>query len=110
MSIDFYGTCLSCGSRELTWDAKPSYYDNPEGTKGMWQFVKCQSCNKKWNVSWNEERLADFGAKMCIIKCTGCDYQTKIKNPVDFLNYRGLHQDRSGHTGMMLSEEQEQNG
>jgi hypothetical protein len=39
ISIGFYGKCPSCGSMELTWDANPTYYDKPEGTKGIWQSV-----------------------------------------------------------------------
>jgi hypothetical protein len=90
--------CPSCGSKDLTWDAKPTYYDNPEGTKGMWQITKCRSCTKKWNVSWNEE-LVDFGDKIFVVK-----YQRKIKNPTEFLNYVALHKQQTGHTGMMFSE------
>jgi hypothetical protein len=63
------------------------------------------AAGKKWKVTWEEEKLPDFGDKMFIVQCTECDYKTKIKNPSDFLNYRALHYDKSGHTGMMLSEE-----
>jgi DNA-directed RNA polymerase subunit M/transcription elongation factor TFIIS len=105
MSTGFYGVCPSCGSRELSSISKPTYHHNPDGTKGMWQLVKCERCIKRWRVSWDEEKLPDYGGKMFIIKCTECGYQTKIRNPADFLNYRALHQDKYGHTGMMLSEE-----
>jgi len=93
---DRLGICPSCGT-------KATFYDNPERTKGLWQMVKCRSCTKKWEVSWDEEEHLDFGRKMFTAKCTECDYQTKIKNPKQFLNYRALHQQQSGHTGMMPS-------
>jgi hypothetical protein len=89
----------------LTWDAKPTYYDNPEGTKGMWQMTRCGSCTKMWRVSWDEEELVDFGDKIFLVKCTACDYQTRIKNPTQFFNYRALHEQQTGHTGMVFSQE-----
>ncbi|MGC1930350.1 MAG: hypothetical protein WA667_15355 [Candidatus Nitrosopolaris sp.] len=61
--------------------SKPIYYDNPEGTKGMWQMVKCRNCTKKWKVSWDEEYVIDFGDKVFILECTTCGYQIRIKNP-----------------------------
>ena len=67
--------------------------------------AKCRSCTKEQKASWDEAQLIDFGDKMFNVKCTACNRQTRIKNPAQFLNYRALHQQQSGHTGMMLSEE-----
>lgn len=63
--------------------------------KGMSQMVKC-SCNKKWKVFWY---------KVFILECTTCDYRLRIKNPNQFLKYRTLHEQQSGHTGALLYED-----
>jgi hypothetical protein len=61
--------------------------------------------DKKWKVPWDEEELVDFGDKIFVVKCTACDYYKRIKNPTQFFNYTALHQQQSGHTGMVFSEE-----
>ena len=65
--------------------------------------VRCRSCTKKWKVSWAEEYITD--SKVFVLQCTTCDYLIRIKNLTEALKYRTLHEDQSGHTGMLLSEE-----
>jgi hypothetical protein len=57
-------------------------------------------------IESNAKRGSNWAQSTKLGSAPRTDCQTKIKNPADFLNYKALPQNRSGHTGMMIFEEQ----
>jgi hypothetical protein len=60
---------------------------------------------KKQKHIKDADPVTDFEHKVIILECTTCGYQLRIKNHNQFLKYRSLHEQQSGHTGTLLYED-----